>query len=98
VTSPSKWMHQWVDGMLNINDISKSTKGNEGIDGRNELFVPLIRDCCHYKTLCVTCPFVLLQCVGISSFCSVIFLCFSFDVLIFSFFKVLCKFSFKVSS
>jgi len=53
VTSPSKWMHQWVDGMLNINGISKSTKGDEGIDGRNGLFVPLIKDCHNYKTLCV---------------------------------------------
>jgi hypothetical protein len=61
-------MHQWVDGMLNINGISKSTKGDEGIDGRNGSFVPLIKDCHHYKTLCVTCPFVLLQCVGTHHF------------------------------
>jgi hypothetical protein len=46
-------MHQWVDGMLNINGISKSTKGDEGIDGRNGLFVTLIRECHQYKTFCV---------------------------------------------
>ncbi len=39
------------------------------------------RDCCHFKTLCVACPF--LKCANISIFCNVTFF--------FSVFHLICK-------